>query len=135
MFKKRRAADGGVAKTFLICFAVSVLIILMCALFSAVIINSMKDPTKNLGLFSLCSVIISAVISGVFCSRAVSEGELRFTLLVSLLVVLIMLMINVIICGGKVSVSSFMNYGCYLGIAGLSAFFGKKKSSHRVHRH
>ena len=136
MFGKRRVAgDDGIARIFLICFAVSVLLILLCAAISAMIINSLNDPTKNLGVFSLCSMLVSAAISGVFCSRAVKENEIRFSCIVALLVVLIMLLINVIVCSGKVSGGAFMNYGCYLGVAGLAAFFGKRKSTHKKHRY
>lgn len=135
MLERKRNMGGGIMTTFLISFAISVLLILLLSLLSALIVGSLEDPTKLLGLFSLGSLLISAAISGVISTRMKGEGGLGFAALVALSVVLIMLLINVIICSGKVSGASFMNYGCYMGVAVLSAFLGKKRDRHRKHRY
>ena len=131
MLGTKRSAGGEVARTFLVCFAISVLIILLFSLISAVIVGSLDDPTESVGIFSLATMLLSAALSGVMSARIKGEGGLKFATLVALAVVLIMLLINVIISAGKVSGGSFMNYGCYLGVASLSAFLGRKRNTHR----
>ena len=135
MFGFKRSGGGEVARTFLICFAISVLLILLFSLISAVIVGSLDDPTKSVGLFSLATMLLSAAVSGVVSSRIKGEGGLKFATLVALAVVLIMLLVNVIISNGKVSGGAFMNYGCYLGVAALSAFLGRKRSGHRRNKY
>ena len=135
MLNGKRTGGGGIMKTFLLCFAISVLLILLLTLISALIAGGLEDPGKAIGLFSLGSMLISAAASGVFSSRIKGEGGLKFATLVALAVVLTMLLINVIICGGKVSGGSFMNYGCYMGVASLSAFLGRKRVGHSRHRY
>ena len=111
MLKGKRALQGGnIAGSFLICLALSGAVILGLSLICAFIASRLNDPTGNLGLFSLVAMLLSAVISGVLCARIKGEGGARFSFLVALSVVLIMLLINVIICAGKVSLSAFMNY-------------------------
>ena len=134
MFKGKRINDGGIIKCFLISFCISFLLILLLSLLSALIACSLDDPGKVIGLFSLGTLLISAAISGVLSSRIKGDGGFKFAILVALAVVLIMLLINVIICNGKVSGGSFMNYGCYMGVAALSAFLGRKRDRHRRHR-
>ena len=132
---KRLLEGGGIGIKFLICFSISALLILILSLISAMIVAGLKDPTKSIGIFSLGAILLSAVISGVICTRVKGEGGLRFALLVALSVVLIMLLINVIICNGKVSGGAFINYGCYLSLSTLSAYIGKKGEGRRSHRH
>lgn len=134
MFKGKRINDGGIMKSFIISFSISFLIILLLSLLSALIAGSLDDPSRAVGLFSLGSLLVSAAASGVISSRIKGEGGLKFAILVALAVVLIMLLINVIVCSGKVSGGSFMNYGCYMGVATLSAFLGRKRERHKRHR-
>ncbi len=134
MHKRKGTLTGGVAETFLLCFAISVLLIILLSLASALIVGALDDPTKYLGVFSLGAMLLSAIAGGVCCARIKGEGGVRFAALVALAIVLVMLLINVIISAGKVSGGAFMNYGCYLGTFALSAFIGKKKEGHRKHR-
>lgn len=134
MFKGKRINDGGIMKRFIISFCISFLIILLLSLLSALIAVSLDDPSKVTGLFSLGSLLISAAVSGVLSSRIKGDGGVKFAILVALAVVLIMLLVNVIVCSGKVSGGSFMNYGCYMGVAALSAFLGRKRDRHKRHR-
>ena len=136
MLGSKRSADGNkIAKTFLICFAISVLLILIFSLISAAVVGALDDPTESVGLFSLISMLVSAAMSGFINTRIKGEGGTKFSLLVGLSVVLIMLLINVIISEGRVSPGSFMNYGCYLGVCWLCAFLGRKRDRHRKHRY
>ena len=135
MHKSKGSITDGVAKVFILCFAISVLLLLLFSLLSALILDNLNDPTKNLGLFSLGAMILSALMSGAICSRIKSEGGLRFASLVGLAVLLLMLLINVILSKGKVSLAAFMNYGCYFATYILSAYVGRKRDGHRKHRH
>ena len=130
MHKIKRHSDmvsgyGG----FLLYFALSLLTIIGLSLISTVILGTLDDPTRCIGIFSLGTLLISAVVCGVICGRRF-EG-LKHPLLISLSVVLIMLLCGVIISGGKLTWGAFMNYGCYIGAYVLSAFLGKKRARHR----
>ena len=135
MHKAKGSFFDGIAGKFILCFAISILLIVLFSLFSALILDGLKDPTKNIGVFSLSAMVLSAILSGVLCSRIKGESGLRFASLVGLAVVLLMLLINVIISSGKVSLSAFMNYGCYLGAYILSAYLGRKRDGRHRHKH
>ena len=134
MHKNKGRTNKNIYKSFLICFGLSVGIIVAVALLFALLSSILDDPTGNLGLFSLFALLISAAVSGFISSRIKGEGGVRFASLVALATVLIMLLINVITCGGKVNFGAFMNYICYFGVASLTALLGKKRSNHRKHR-
>lgn len=131
--KKYIKTDGGAVK-FLICFGFSAVVIIVCSFITSLIAGSAKDPTGMIGIYSLAAMLISAAAGGVFSGRMHGDGGTVYAALVALAVVLVMLLIAVIICGGRVSAGAFMNYGCYLGVSTLSAFLGKKRATHRVHR-
>ena len=135
MHKTKGSFLNSIAGRFILCFAISILLIILFSLLSALILDSVKDPTKNIGVFSLGAMLLSAIMSGVLCSRINGKPELRFASLVGLAVVLLMLFINVIISSGKVSLAAFINYGCYLATYILSAYLGRKRNGHHKHRH
>lgn len=131
---KRLFKEGNTAISFLICFAFSALVIILLSLIFALVANMSEDPTGRLGIFSLAAMIISAAAGGVFSARFCKESQLGFATLVALAIVLVMLLFCVILNAGKISGAAFMNYACYIGVAALSAFFGRRKEGHRRHR-
>lgn len=135
MQKGRRASENNNLRLFLICFALSGGVILLLSVIGALVASGLDDPTGSLGLISLAVMLISAVISGVFSARIKGEGALGFSALVAMAVVLVMLLINLILCAGEVSLSAFMNYACFFGVAVMSAFVGRKRERHIRHRH
>ena len=135
MQKIKRAFKNSIWGSFMICALLSGACILLFSLIFALIAGSLDDPTGNLGIFSLCAMLISAAISGFINSRIKGEGGVGFATLVALSIVLIMLLINVIACGGKISLSAFMNYVCYLGVSALASYLGDKRAVKRRHRH
>lgn len=135
MSKGKRTVGDGILHKFLVCLAISILVILLLSMISAIILGTLDDPTSLVGLFSLGSMLISAAISGVVCSRLKGDGGLSFATLVALAMVLVMLLINVILCGGRVSGGAFMNYGCYMGVSALSAFLSRKRIGHKRHKY
>ena len=134
MYKGKNNTTVGMARSFIICFCLSALNIILFSLVSAFFLSKLNDPTTALGIFSLGTMILSAIVSGILCIRIKEDGGLKFPALVSLAVVLIMLLINVIISQGKVSGGAFMNYACYLGSYVLAAFLGRRKKRSGRHR-
>ena len=119
--------------SFLICLGVSLLAVPFISLIAAFIVNLTDDPTANIGLCSLLTMIASAVFSGAFISLYKKDSSVGFAALVTLCVVLIMLLIGAVFCNGKLSASAFMNYGCYFGVACISAYLIKNKKGRRRH--
>ena len=131
--KKYIKTDGGVLK-FFVCLGFSALLMLVCSFIMSLIAAASSDPTGMIGIYSLIAMLLSAVGGGIFSVRMKGEGGTAYAVLVALGLVLLMLLNAVISSGGKVGGSAFMNYGCYLGVSALSAFFGKKRAAHRVHK-
>ena len=131
---RRRLEKGGVGIRFLICLAISVISILTTALIAALIVSRLDDPTSKLGLYSLLAMLVAAGLSGMITVKTGGDGDLRFSVLVSLAVVLLMLLINVIISSGKISLGAIMNYVCYIGSYLLGALITKHLGGRRRHR-
>ncbi len=130
---KGKRTKGSVYQSFFICLISSAAVMVIMAIVCALIASGLDDPTEHLGLFSLGVMLLSAAVSGIISSR-MQNGSITFSALVALALVLIMLLIDVIICKGKVSLGAFMNYGCYMGVATMSAFLGRKKEKHKRHK-
>ena len=134
MFKgKRFSLKGNIAITFLICFALSALAIILLSLIFALIANASSDPTGNLGIFSLASLLIGGVVGGFASAKIKKESAVLFSALVALAVTLVMLIVCVIM-SGRVGVAAFMNYACYIGVATLAALFGAREKRHKRHK-
>lgn len=130
---KGKRTKGSVYQSFLICLILSAAVMVIMAILCALVAGALDDPTKHLALMSLGVMLLSAAVSGVVSSR-MQNGSITFSALVALALVLIMLLIDVIVCKGKVSLGAFMNYGCYMGVATMSAFLGRKKEKHKRHK-
>ena len=134
MFKgKRFSIKGNWVIEFLIAFAISALAIIGLSFAFALVANGLEDSTGNLGIFSLVSLLLGAAVGGFVSAKIKKEGALLFSALVAVAVVIIMLIICVISCG-KIGGGTFMNYGCYLGVAIFSAFLGSREKKPRRHR-
>lgn len=134
MLKTKRGKDGGIFRDFIFCFGFSALTIVVLPLVSAVIANALDDPTAFLGIFSLVTMILAAIASGIFSVKFRRESTVGYSALVALSVVLIMLLLNVILSGGKISPAAFMNYSCYIGANALGAMITKHAGGRRRHR-
>ncbi len=131
---KRSFLWGKGVGNYLICLGFSALIIILTSLIFSLIANSSSDPTKNLGIFSLATLLISAILGGFFTSKLGRGESIGYSLLVALSVVLIMLISCIILGKGKISGSAFMNYGCYLGVYAMASLLGKRGGRRRRHR-
>lgn len=110
---------------------ISLVTLLILSLVSSMIIYAGENPTSNIGIASLATLISSAAVSGIIISRYKGNEGMKVAGLSSLATVLIMLIIGVILSGGKFSPSAFINYGCYVGISLLAAYLGRKRGKRR----
>ena len=136
MFKSNRSKTGrGIGTSFLICLTSSALLILTFSFIVSLIVGALNDPTRHIGIFSLIAMLISALCSGIICGLINKDGGTGFAALVSLATVLIMLLISLIISGGRVTGGAFMNYACYVGVAVISSLLGKRHSRRHGHKY
>ncbi len=134
MFKgKRFSLSGNWAVMFLICFAISALSILLISLCFALVANTSSDPTGNLGIFSLISLILGGAIGGFSSAKIKKESAVLFSVLVALAITLVMLIICIIL-SGKVSGAALMNYACYVGVSTLSSIIGAREKKRGHHK-
>ena len=134
MIKGKKYLKTAGALKFLICLGFSAGMLVLVSLITALIAGTTENPGKITGILALATMIISAVAGGIFTVKIKSDEGLLYPLLVALSLVLIMLLIAVIVCGGKVSGGAFMNYGCYLGVYALASVLGKHKPARRRHK-
>ncbi len=135
MFKtKRKTKDGAGKIAFIPYVLISLVVILVLSFAMAFVANLTSNPTANIGIYSLGALLISGAVCGFCISRAKGDGGVLTVLLVSLAVAVFMLVVALIAGGGKLSLGSFMNYGCYIGVAVLFSYFGKKRER-RPKRH
>ena len=134
MNKLKKYINGGSPSVkFLICLGFSAILLLLVSFIMALVAVSTENPGGVVGIFALASMLVSAIAGGIFSAKMNHGATLLQNALVPLALVLIMLLIAVIMTGGKVSGGAFMNYGCYLGVFILSVVFGKREP--KRHRH
>jgi len=131
---RRTRKEGGLLHGFLPCLGLSALLIPVSALVATAFASASDDPTGKAGLYSLLALLLSAAVSGFTVSRLSGEGGVKLAALCALAIVLIMLLISIIATGKIPSVGALMNYGCYLGVAALSALVGRKREKRHRRR-
>ena len=134
MNKLKKYINGGSPLVkFLICLGFSAIVLIATSFVMAIIASATKNPGGVVGIFALLSMLLSAVAGGIFSAKMNCSATLLQNALVPLALVLIMMLFAVIMGGGKIPGSAFMNYGCYLGVVMLSAVLGKMQP--KRHRH
>ena len=132
--KRNKIVDNALYLFFL-SVGISAVSLVLCGLIMAAVAYSGKDPTKNVALFSLLTLALSAFFSGIIVSRLKGDDGVKFAGLVALAMMLLLLIIALITEKGHVGASAFMNYACYIGVSLLSAHLGRKvMGSHRKRR-
>ena len=94
----------------------------------------MENPTAMTGIFSLASLLLTAALMGFIISKLKGDGGMLISVLSSLLFCLILLTVGLIGTGGKLPLFIPINYLCYMGVAALFAFLGKKREKRGRHR-
>ena len=131
MYKgKRFSFKGNSAIAFLICLGVSLAAVILLSAIFAFVANISRDPTGNLGIYSLAALLLGGAVGGFASAKINKERALLSSALVALAVTAIMLIVCVII-GGKVGGGAFMNYACYVGVSAFSGFLGTREKKHR----
>lgn len=131
---RSKRAGGNIPRGFIISLGISAAAIVLLSLVGAMVAVNLDDPTRYLGLISLCVMLLSAVACGIVSTIIKRDTAVRFCSLVALTMVLIMLLIDVIICKGRIAPSALMNYVCYFGVAVISSLLCKKATTKRRHR-
>ena len=108
-----------------LCFCV--LSVPAVSLIISILLTMTKNPTALINVCSLASTVICALASGLFVSRYKKAGGIGYSAIIILCTVIIMIICALIINKGRIYPSAMMNYGCYVGIAMLSAYFGKNR--------
>ena len=128
---KNRKIKDNIWCTYLIAVGIAMLTVLICSFVSALVLFSGNNPTDGIEIAALVTLLCSAVVSGVIISRFKGDGGVKFTAIASLGVILVMLVVGLILGGGKTIASAFMNYGCYFGASLFAAYLGRKRNGVR----
>ena len=126
-----KKSGSSVGRCFIICLGFSVVTILILTMILAWISISTVDPTGKIGIFSLISLILAAILSGLFASWQNPTDGVGFSVVSGLGMTLIMLLCGIIASAGKLSGGAFMNYGCYFGTYALLSYIGMRAKDKR----
>ena len=88
------------------------------------------DPTGKSELWSFGAMLLSGVIAGYINARVWGDDGLLIAILSALALVLMLFIIGTIAYGVP-SLPTIVNYAIYIGISGISAFFGARKPKRR----
>ena len=121
-------------KLLLLGTALSLLLFFTTTLISAFITNSLPDPLGNIGIASIATLAVCALLSGGITSYFAGDGGVVTATLSSLLFSLIMLLIGFICTGGKLPVYCLINYGIFIATSALSAIITRKLTRKRKRR-
>lgn len=120
--------------SFLISLGVCVISVGVISFVAALLANLSSDPTAIIGICSLASLLISAVVSGFATVKIKKDAGALYVLAVGLSAVLIMVIICLFSGGEGIGASALMNYACYLGAFILSSLLSKRSGNKRRHR-
>ena len=131
---KIKRMKHGYGFKLLICVGIYAALLVTVSFVMALIAFGGEDPGGVVGTYALVSLLVAAALGGVVSSRIIGEGGAPRATAAALLFTLFLLAIGMIASGGGLSPGSFMNSGCYLAIAALFAFLGRKKAGRRRKR-
>ena len=90
-----------------------------------------KNPISTVGIMTIVIIVLSGVVSGVSLSRFFKENGLKMTALSSLLLSVIVLMLGLIVGGGKINLKLPLNIIIFLLCALLSAYLARPRAKRR----
>lgn len=134
MPKRNKFLTSGVGG-FVFSLLFSTLIIILLTLIFACVANSSSNPSGNLGIYSLISMLLSAAVGGYATGRINKSRGIALSLLTAGSVISVMILVCLISSGGKIPIGAFMNYGCYFGVFALSDLLARRASGKRHKRH
>ena len=130
MFKQRKNKDFGAVGELLRGLLICTLLFFAFMLIITLILYLGDDPTYRSELWSFGAVLFSGAVAGAVIRRIHGDGGVLIATLSALELVLILFLISVIISGVP-SLPTLVNYGVYVGICSLCAFFATKKPKRR----
>lgn len=133
MFSVKKPIYDNVWIDFVICLLSSLAFILLFSLIASLITGLSSDPTGMIHIGSFITLIVSAIVSGIFSSSLGKKRGWLFAPLVCLGAILIAMLASLIVKGG-ISTSALMNYLSYAGIYVLSSLWIRRRRSGRGHR-
>ena len=129
--KRKHGENIGSMKLLLLGALGSGILLAIVSFILALICMRMENSSGAANIMPLVALLITGAVSGFVISKIKGEGGVLTGVLSSLFFVLTLLIAALIITGGNVSAKCPLNYICYMGIASLFAFFGKKKNKRR----
>ena len=129
-FKKTQGKNQSI-RGLLLSSAFIILVIVTLSFIAAIICNITQCRSDGIKIYALGVLIASALISGFVNSK---RGGVKEALFASLFISLIMLLLGIILSGGKIAASAFMNYGCFLLISVAGSYLGRRRDSKPRHK-
>ena len=122
----KKSNIGAVSKLF-ICAGIAMGAFLIFTLVFSSVALLFEDVSAVIPGFAIATVVVSAIVGGAVVTRTIGEGKLSLALLSSLMASLIFMLIGVIIGGGKLPFSVFLNFIIFVGAFTLSAYLLRKR--------
>lgn len=132
MKKKKWGKDIGPVKSMFLGFLFALLSFVLLSLVFSVFIYSSANPTKNLEFISLIILLLSGAVSSLVITRFKAENGSLNAILSCLLFSVFDIFLSLILSGGKVRAVCLLNLICYMSIATLFAFIGKKRNKRKI---
>ena len=124
--KKHSKKELSLPLLLLIGSLISAALVICTSLVFTLVASLSKDPGGLIGIFSLLSLLLAGAGSGFTVSKLFRDGGALIAFLSAVITALIMSVIGLIVKGGAVPISVFLNYLAYLGISALFAFLATK---------
>lgn len=106
---------------------ISILSIIVFSVIFGALAMLFQNINSMIPLFSMTTVIASAITSGIIISRLISNGNIGLSTLIFLLSWLLLMLVGVIINKGVLPLSVFLNFIIFVGVASLSSYLFKKR--------
>ena len=127
MSKRKNSFASNPMMLFILTVLGAFFVLAICTFTVSAVAYSTGDPTAQINNGSLISSLVTAAICGFTVSKIRGEGGIGFSVLSSLSFVLILLIIKVSAHRGTLSVGIIVDQLCYMGVAAIFAFLGRKR--------
>ena len=130
MLKQKNGKRSARLSPVLTGVSVSVATLLMCAFLASVIAYSSRDPTAILPALTLSALILAGVLPSAVTTRFCGTAGAIVSAAVTVALILILALI---LSGGRIPSATLMNCGCYLGSSALTAALARKRPRRTRH--
>lgn len=126
----KKSNTNAISKLFISAGIAMASLLIFTLIFSAVALL-FEDVSSVIPGFAIATIVVSAIVGGAVVTRTFGEGKISLSLLSSLLAALIFMLVGVIIGGGKLPFSVFLNFVIFVGAFTLSAYLLRKREKFR----